>query len=600
MKNLSLFTIFFIVLGCGYFMKSYTWNNDRWRETLNPYDPTGYYFYLPGIFIKHDLTITDSTLLYTNMVGKQIADKYFIGAAVLWSPFFMATLEYSRLFRNHTDVYSHLFIRAIGIAALFWLFVGLFCLRKILKYFNISEPVISLTLFMIFFGTNLAYYSYEQYMMVHLYSFSMLCVFLYAGIKYANSGKSFFLVLTSAAFALCVLIRPTSICVLPCLLPLMCGDLKKTFRVFFSPKPFIIAFSIVVPILFIQCIAWHMETGHWFVRAYSSEGFYFLHPKILRVLFSFHSGFFIYTPLALVSLFGFINVYRVNKVAFYCCSLVIIIWTYLVASWWCWSYQDGFEHRAFIDIYPVIAIGMAHLFPSVRNGIYASVSPFKRNIITAGLLFTFSLFLSLNQIQTYQYYNSILSADMNWDSYKYIFLKTSNKYVNCLGGCRDIQPYSRKPPLLVYSSTLNIMHPGKEWQCIAPEILNGKPVIHFNKENDYGVCLRVLPSDSFYNKGEAYCTKVVLTRFEPRGNSSKGALFVNDIQDAKGNHEFYRSFMINDCPSGNDSNTHTYYYIMATPSLMHKDSKMAFYIWNQGRGDFYLTGLSVSIYRCFQ
>jgi len=597
MKKLSLFTIFIIVLGCGYFMKTYTWKPDRWRETLNVYDPQGYYSYLPAILIKHDFTITDSSLHFVNRVNNRWVDKHFIGAAVLWSPFFLVALEYSRLFKSHTDVYSPLFIKAIGIAALFWLFVGLFCLRKILKSFNISEPVISLTLFLIFFGTNLFYYASEQYMMVHLYSFTMLCVFIYAGMKYSGSGKIGYLILTSAAFALAVLVRPTSICMLPFLLPLMCGSMEKTFKVFFNLKSFIVAISVIVPLFFLQCVAWHMESGLWFVRAYSGEGFYFLHPKIFTVLFSFHSGLFIYTPLALISLFGFINVYRVNKVAFYSCLLAIIVWTYLIGSWWCWSYQDGFEHRAFIDIYPLIAIGMAHLFPSAQTRIYVSISPFTKKIITSSLLIISGLFVSLNILQTYQYYNSILLPWMNWESYKYIFLKTSDKYINCLGGCRDIPPYSRKPPQLVYSSTLDFMHPTPGWKLVTPEMLNKKPVIHLNGE-EFGIYLQI-PTDSLYNKGEVYYSKVTLTRFEPRDSGSSGVLFVNDVSTANNGHEYYRSLPINDCPSGKDSNTRTYHYVMATPNIVHKDSKMSFYIWNQKRQNFYLTGLSIEIYRCF-
>lgn len=578
-------------------MRTYTWKSDRWKETLKAYDPQGYYAYLPAIFIKHDFTITDSTLNFVNKVNNRWVDKHFMGASILWSPFFLAALEYSRLFKSHVDAYSPLFIKAIGIAALFWLFAGLFCLRKILKSFNISEPIISLTLFLIFFGTNLFYYSFEQYMMVHLYSFSLLCVFIYAGMKYSGTGKIGYLILTSAAFALAVLVRPTSICILPFMLPLMCGGLEKMFRIFCNLKSFIIAICVIVPLFSLQCIAWHMESGLWFVRAYSGEGFYFLHPKIRSVLFSFHSGLFIYTPLALVSLLGFINVYRVNKVVFYCCALAIMVWTYLIASWWCWSYQEGFEHRAFIDIYPLIAIGIAHLFPSANSRIYPGISPLRGKIVTGGLLIVSGLCVSLNIVQTCQYYNRILSSTMNWECYKYVFLKTSDKYDNCLGGYRDIPPYSSKPPQLVYSNTLDMMHPPSGWRLIAYEMLNGKPAVHFNGD-EFGASLQI-PTDSLYNKGEAYFTKVTLTRFEPAGNSSSGALFINDISTANNGHEYYRSFLMNDYPSEKDSNTRVYHYVMATPNIAHKDSRMSFYIWNQKHQNFYLTGLSIEVYRCF-
>lgn len=598
MKKLPLFTILLIVSGCAYFMKSYTWKGNNWKDTLNEYDTRAYYSYLPAIFVKHDLTITDSTLHYTNVVGKRIFNKHFIGPAVLWSPFFLATLEYSKMRYGFADTNSVLFVKGIGIAALFWLFTGLYCLWKTLKYFNISGSVIALTLFLLFFGTNLFYYSFQQYMMAHLYSFSMLSVFLYAGIIYSASGRKIYLVLASMAFALSVIIRPTSVCILPLLLPLMCDGIPKTIRVFFNRKSLLIGLSVVLPILFLQSLAWYLQTGRWLVRAYSGEGFYFLHPQLFNVLFSFQNGWFIYSPLALVSLFGFSGLYRANKVAFYSSIAVIATWIYLVASWWCWAYQAGFGHRAFIDIYPVVAIGMAHLFSSVQNRMYALFHLFGKKIIMGSLLLLCGLLLSLNLVQTYQYCHDILLSDWtDWESYKYVFLKTSDKYCNCLGGCRDLQPYSSKPPRLVFSSVLNAANLAPEWKCKSPEMLNGKPVIHF-KGDDFGVCL-VAPSDSLYNKDARYYSKVILTRFEPEGNCSSGVLFIHDITAINGSHEYYKSFMINECPMGRDSNTRTYYYDLETPGLMRKDSKMTFYIWNQKLQDFYLTGLSVEIYRCF-
>lgn len=578
-------------------MKTSTWKGNNWKTTIDGYDTKAYYSYLPEFFVNHNLIITDSTLPYVNVINKQIFNKHFVGPAVLWSPFFLATLEYARLQHKDSDMYSALFVKGIGIAALFWLFIGLYCLWGILKFFNISDPVISLTLFLIVFGTNLFYYVFNQYMMAHMYSFSMLSVFLYTGMKYSRTEKKQYLVLMSMAFGLSVIIRPTSICVLPCLLPLMCGDIKKTMRTFFTPVSLFIAISIIVPILFLQCGTWYMQTGHWFVRAYSSEGFYFLHPQIFNVLLSFQNGWFVYTPLALISLFGLVNLYQINKVSFYSCFLAIIVWLYLVSCWWCWSYEDGFEHRAFIDIYALVAIGMAHLFPSAKNKIYAFASPLKKKIISGSLLLGCGLFLTVSLIQTYQYCNNIMfSYWMDWDCYKYVFLKTSDKYIDCLGGFRDLPPYTIKPTQLVISSKLNFTQ-GQGWRFKAPERLNGKPAIHFEGD-DFGTVLDI-PSDSVYNKGERYYAIITLTRFEPEGNSSSGVLFVSDVTGADNKNEYYKSFKINDYPSGKDSNTRTYQYELDTPGLIHKDSKMRFYIWNKDRQNFYLTGLSIEIYRCF-
>lgn len=601
MKKLPFITILFTVLVCGYFMKSGGWEGrtgDNWKNTLNGYDSKAYYSYLPAFFIKHTLKITDSTLPYVNVTDKGIFNKHFVGPAVLWSPFFAAALEYSRLKGNHVNAYSALFIKAIGIAALFWLFIGLYCLWKTLKLFDIPEGIISLTILLIFFGTNLFYYSYQEYAMAHLYSFSLLSVFLYTGIKYARTERKIFLVLMCVAFGLSVIVRPTAICLLPCLVPLLCGGIKNMFHIFLKPIPILIFIVVVIPVLFIQCGAWYWETGHWYLRSYADEGFYFFHPQLFKVLFSFQNGWFIYTPVAVLSLTGFINLYKTNRISFYFCSLAIILWWYLVASWWCWSYEDGFEHRAFIDIYPIIAIGLAYLFPFKNNKGYASTSPKGRKRMTGILVFICALCLSLNLVQTYQYYKNILVPYwMDWKSYKYVFLKTSDKYIDCLGGQKDLPPYSNKLPQLVFSSQLNFSQPGESWRFKQPEMLYGKPAIHFAGD-EFGTSVEI-PADSVYNKGKRYYAKITLSRFEPTGNSSSGVLLVHDDVDTNHHHESYQAFAINDYPSGNDSNSRTYHYAIDIACLKSKGSRMYFYIWNPRHQNFYLTGLSMEIYRVF-
>jgi len=580
-------------------MKSYTWDGkdgNSWKYTISGYDTRAYYSYLPDFFIKHNLKISDSTLPYVNVTDKGLFNKHFVGPAVLWSPFFIAAVEYLKLKNIHTDGYSGAPVKSIGIAALLWLFIGLCCLWKILEFFNISDIVISLTILLITFGTNLFFYSFKEYTMTHVYSFSLLAVFIYTGIKYSNTQRKIYLILMSLSFGLNLLLRPTSICLFPCLLPLICGDYKKIIPTFFRPATLLISISVIVPIVFLQFGAWYMQTGHWLVNAYSGENFYFLHPKIFKVFFSFQNGWFIYTPLALLSLFGFIKLYKINRTAFYSCSLAIAIWVYLVASWYAWSFADGFEHRAFIDIYPVLAIGTAHLFPSSKNGIYSLFSPLKKFFITSVLLLLSGLFVALNLIQTYQFSRHILTTYwMDWNSYQYVFLKTSDKYIDCLGGQKDLPLYTNKSPHIVFSSALNFAQPKSEWSIKHPENLNSRAVIHFEGD-EFGACVNI-PSDSISMKGGMYYAKIILTRFEPKGNCSSGVLLVYDA--INNNHGYYTAFKINDYPSGKDSNTRTYYYGLEIPWVVHKNSNVSFYIWNKDRQDFYLTGLSVEVDRYF-
>lgn len=106
-------------------------------------DGRGYYEYLPSFFIHHDLIRKDIPVKTDSIFNKRIisipsyidygdykVDKFACGTAVLELPFFLTALAVTDLEGTYNDGYQPGFHHAIFIAALFYLFLAIFFLKK--------------------------------------------------------------------------------------------------------------------------------------------------------------------------------------------------------------------------------------------------------------------------------------------------------------------------------------------------------------------------------------------------------------------------------------------------------------------------------------
>ena len=127
-------------------------------------DVLNYYSYLPAIFIDQDLSFDyrhkkeqrneKDVVLGSVAENGNFIPKMSIGAAILYCPFFLIAHWLSLLFGLPADGFSMLYSVFMCIGHLFYTFLGLLYLRKVLKlYFN--DLVISCTIVTIAFCTNL-------------------------------------------------------------------------------------------------------------------------------------------------------------------------------------------------------------------------------------------------------------------------------------------------------------------------------------------------------------------------------------------------------------------------------------------------------------
>lgn len=402
------------------------WGSGQWENVIEA-DAKGYYAYLPAIFIYEDLNFGfyekveveqayDKTLVYDYRAGynDRIINKYYVGESVLLLPFFLLAHILSIILGYPADGFSQIYVIAVSIAAVFYLSLGLFYLRKTLRLFEIEKTSVLVSILAIVFGTNLFYYTIGEAGMSHVFSFSMVSIFFYYVKRYFHSFATKNVLYASFFFGLIVLLRPVNGIIIFAL-PFLSPDYKTfmdRFKLFLLRfKLLLFSALIVFAVISIQLIIYKIQTGSFWVYSYGEEGFNFLDPHIIEFLFSYKKGFFLYTPIAMITLFGFLfttkkNYFRLTAIVFF--SVVVFI----LSSWWNWYYGGSFSSRVMVEYLPFFAI-MLGVF---LNGI--SSFAIKKMIFV--LLF---LAIIINQIQTLQYrYYVIHWSEMDREKYWDVFL----------------------------------------------------------------------------------------------------------------------------------------------------------------------------------
>lgn len=405
-----LFTFFFI----------------HWGNVRHPFvnDVNQYYSYLNALFVEHDLGFKNNPNNYwlIETPTHHFVPKVTYGMAFFYAPFYLL----AKLFAGtHSSGYEAVYAWCVHFGCIVYILLGMWFTRKTLLFW-FSEVTTSIALLLLFFGTTLFYYTLSESESVHGVLFFLISVFLYNVIKWSNTGSlKNFLTFCLAAGLVC-LIRPTECLIF--LFPLLIGvnepeGFKSKLQLFLKLKWCLaLGFVIFMLPLLPQLFFWKMQSGSYFFFSYgSSEGFFWNDPQIINVFFSFRKGFFVYTPIMLFSMIGFLVLYKQNKSLFYPVSLYFLINSYLICSWWDWSFGGSFGMRAFIHCFAILVIPFAYFINEV-------VSMYKRSAvktITAYLVALLSgFFCLLNVFQSNLYKHQIIHYDgMNKKAYMFTFLK---------------------------------------------------------------------------------------------------------------------------------------------------------------------------------
>jgi hypothetical protein len=423
-------------------------------------DGLGYYSYLPSYLIYHDLSMESlysPTRLYdypSTSTGLDLHDgegfirhpvtgryliKYPLGTAVLMFPFFLLGHLLAPLMGSTPDGFSIVYQFAIGIAAIFYMLVGLVLIFKILIRYFPSKVVVA-TILSLFLGTNLIAYAAVELSLSHIYSFFLIGLLLYLVPRwYADPSKinTFFLGIVSG---LIPLVRNPNVVFLV-FLPLYgitnWDSLKKRALFLWQVKYKLFFLLVVIFLVFSpQFLIWKIATNQFLVSTYTFpfERFYFFSPQILKVLFHLHHGLFLWEPILLFSVVGFwymkgpLEPYRLPII------VCLLLHLYFVSSWYLWYFAWSFGHRAFVDGLAMFALPLACFFGGLQK------KRLKRSVIIVSTFFiAFTLYLFI------QYFQGVLPGEIRphtWPVYKNILLDRS--------GMIDLWKWLKNPQITNY------------------------------------------------------------------------------------------------------------------------------------------------------
>jgi hypothetical protein len=404
-------------------------NMGKWRQSsIIAVDAVSYYAYLPAVFIYHDLSLSfldkpdcpkDVVMWPEKAPNANKVIKTSMGMSVFYAPFFFAAHICAPLFHFPATGYSPIYHLFIGFTGAFYLFLGLFFLRKILlRYF--SERITSLTLILISISTNMLFFFTVDTLNAHIVCFFLINCFLFFTLKWHEEQKKRYLLVLGICLGLLTLTRPSNILVaflfvlysvydIPSLKAKTTLLKKHFFSLILIPLLTVLAF---VP----QLLYWRRMTGHFFFNSYVGENFFFSHPHIIDGLFSYRKGWLVYSPVFILFFAGLFLMRGALKNWKMAILLFYVPMTYIVFSWWCWWYGGGYGMRAYIDFYGLFALPIAAVLLAAKS------SGKQLHVYTLGVVC--SLFLLLNIFQTYQCKRNIIHYDsMTREKYWSVFLR---------------------------------------------------------------------------------------------------------------------------------------------------------------------------------
>ncbi|MEI7499218.1 MAG: hypothetical protein WCK84_02115 [Bacteroidota bacterium] len=419
---------FFYILFCTSLVLTWFFHKEAIRfsdRSVVWSDRAGYYIYLPATFFYHfdthkmpaDLDVKTGGGFSIDTRNNKIDTKYTYGVALLASPFFLASGFVSSIAGyDNEGGFSMLYMRMISLAAVVYLILGLWFLKKFLDYY--FQPAVNFfVITLIFFGTNLFYYSLIDAMMSHVYSFFLFALFLFLLKKFQLSGSWPYFILLSITLSLAILIRPTNI-----LLGLLffvwdassTGECIKRVKQFLNPL-YLLCFMAILLIVFMpQFFYWKYLSGNWLHFSYHHEGFTnWSQPRIAEVLFSPLNGLITYVPLVLIFLSGIIIMLFRKRQNGLLIAGVFIVLTIICASWESWYFGCSYGQRSYIEYFTILAVPFGYFTTELFNA-----RKFWLSVIIFFFIFLFTYFNLRLTCSLYRFEQCYYGSTWDWDHFR--------------------------------------------------------------------------------------------------------------------------------------------------------------------------------------
>lgn len=348
---------------------------------------------------------------WTHLIAETKAISLFTcGVAVLQLPFFLLAQLMTWFFGYPATGYNPAHAACLMAATAVYAGAGAVLSFKLARRFS-NTPAALLAVVSIYAGSNLFYYATREPLMSHAYSFFLVSLFCWCGLRIIDGPGRLHVFLFVFSGALLVLVRQLNVIVF--LFPLGMawtspGGIKGAWTNLLRHRlSFLSGLLLGLVPWVLQSIYWHHITGDWYANGYAYKGEHFEWGKMVpgMVLFSPHNGWFVYSPIFLLA-FGTLLVHAWRNTRTARPVLLILALTVLVYSaWWCWWLGGAYGYRGLIDIYGLLAIPLAWFFRSVLRRSWAL------RVFTALLLLGL---VRLNFGMMGLYTTSWFATDLSW------------------------------------------------------------------------------------------------------------------------------------------------------------------------------------------
>lgn len=560
---------------------------------LITWDVAGYYFYLPALFIDHDIRVEDlshqealrqkydfsSTLYQFHAVEGTAAhvDQYSYGMALAYSPAFFVGHWAAKMWGYEQDGHSWPYQFSLWVWTIIWIAVGFFQLRKLLIHF-FSEGVTSWLIVVLVVGSNYTFNVGGCMGTTHGFLFTYFVIFLNAVIRWQakQNLRSWLLVCLFAGLA--AVARPTEI--LWMIIPVFWGiqswkEIVPRIIAFFTTrkKETIAAILLFFVLAFPQFLYWKTVTGHWLYNSYSNpgEGFDLLSPHTVPFLFSARKGWFIFTPIAAIGVYGLWRMKKYAPQMFWGFGLYFLINLYLVSSWTTWWYAQCFSQRAMVQTLPLLLIALGFLWT------HLDMEKMKGKIVLVCSILACAIGLWFNILyhryvlhmdrMTPQYLSSVLFRWHATDEFDHLLLVNHN--TDSLPNFEDASLYSQRPVLWSDTSTTVLSAAGPFKGFIE------NPYHQFGSANHYGIRMEAeVKMDHAPSKEEFLLVAHVMHKGKTYGYKTNG---------------FENGKFI-----PNEWNKLTVYYL--TPEMRFTTDYFKCFAWNTGVDSVELRNCSVTLF----
>ncbi len=506
-KSILCLLICYTVLLLTHFDFYPRWQQNDVNATIS-WDASGYYMYLPAHFIYDDIKeckfhedilkkykpTPNFQQAFKHSSGNYVM-KYSIGQAVQFAPFFFIAHWWatnSPLYE--ADGFSLPYQFMISMGSLFIAFLGLFFFRKILLHYY-SDGVVGVSLLAVVLGTNYLNYTAIDGAMTHNNLFTIYCLLIFTTIYFYKNPSYVKALLIGCLVGLAALTRPTEI--LSMLIPLFwaCNFLKKEdrtarFDFLLEHKAKIITAVITCMLVgSLQLIYWKHVSGDWIVYSYEEQGFSWLTPHLIDGIFSYKSGWLVYSPILIFSLIGFYFLRKEENKLYSTCLLFSVLFIYITFAWDEWLYGGSLGIRAMIQAYPILMFPFSSFVTWLKE---------QDKVIQLFYALIFTLFCYMSCWFTYQAHNNgMMHVGKMTKAYYWKTLGTykKNKEHLKLLDTKEIFEGYRQNVQVVYENNF------EENQDTAFTALYKKvdknSILYLNKDNQYSPEFNFSPSHDY-------------------------------------------------------------------------------------------------------